>query len=80
MELNQQQIQTLMEFSELEGSEVGELGLLLVRLFDGYRSYCSDEFVEALNKEMFVMLEWFQGSCKIVEKQETITYKGLECL
>lgn len=69
----------LKEYSELEGSELGEICNLLLEV-RVYRDYISNEFKEALDKELKAQLKNFKDNCRIVTKkvQTTQTVKELE--
>jgi len=58
----------LTKYSELEESEVGEACNLLIQIVD-YPNYISDEFKQALKKEMKAQLLNFERNCIIVTKK-----------
>ncbi len=58
----------LTKYSELEGSEVGEICHLLIQITN-FPDYISDDFKEALKKEMKAQLQNFKDNCKIVTKK-----------
>jgi hypothetical protein len=69
----------LKEYVELEGSELGEVGHLMLEIFN-YTSYISEEFHDALVKEMRAQLKNFKDNCRIVTREIpcTQTVKELE--
>lgn len=68
MSLTNKQYTDLTEYTELEGSEVGEMCNLLLQLHN-YTDYFSDEFKEALEIEMKNQLKNFKDKCKIVKRE-----------
>lgn len=67
----------LMEYANLEGSEIGEACRLLCDLA-GYTDYIGDDLAEHLEKEIEFQLLHFQVNSKIVEKTVKHSYKELE--
>ena len=61
----------LKKYSELEGSEVGEACASLIQIIEiaGYPDNISDEFKQALKKEIKARLQFFKDHCKIVTKR-----------
>ena len=64
----------LKEYAELEGSELGEVNILLLQIIN-YRDYVSDEFKKALEKEMKTQLKYFKQQCKIITREVKVTTK-----
>lgn len=62
----------LQEYADIEDTEVGEMSSGLVYL-SHYVDYLSEEFQEALYKEMVEQLENFQENATIVETTDTFT-------
>ena len=75
--LMEKEIKELEEYANMEGTEIGELCHVLIRMAN-YRDYMSDEFRLALEKEIKSQLNMFKGSTQIVEKVETFTQKFKE--
>ena len=71
-ELSNTEYKQLKEYTELEGSELGEACNMLLEVL-GYRDYLSKEFKEALEKEMKAQLKNFKDNCKIVTKKVKLT-------
>ena len=65
----------LLEYAEHSNDEIGDACTLLCRLHDLIFCFDLDEFQNALKKEIFHQLDWFQSFCEIVEKEETIKRK-----
>ncbi len=68
----------LEEYSEIEGTELGEACNLLITL--ARYDYClSNQFVKSLEKEVGRKLKDFQENAKIVEREvtSTQTYKEI---
>ena len=65
-------IQALEEYIELEGSEWGEMMGLLVQLY-GYRDYCSEKLVKAMESDISTQLEAARENAEIIETKETFT-------
>lgn len=68
----QDKILELERYSDIEGSEVGELCHFLCALVH-YMPYMSDEFITALESEVSINLQNFQENSRIIETEETIT-------
>jgi hypothetical protein len=60
----------LLEYVDIEGTEIGEACKLLAQLIE-YESYVSDEFYESLIKEVKEQLENFKKNSVIVEEERT---------
>lgn len=60
------------EFCELDGCEMGEAGIVLLDSLN-YSTYLSDEFVEALEKEIIEQYNWFNTNMEIVDEEKTET-------
>lgn len=60
------------EYINLEGSELGEACSLLIQMVS-YQDYISEEFKEALTKEIKAQFKNFKDNCKIVTKKVKIT-------
>lgn len=69
----------LEEYAQLEGTEIGEVGLLLSQLVS-YEPYMSKQFVKALQKELTDQLDNFKKNTTIVDDVEKIErpFKRLE--
>lgn len=67
----------LEKFAELEGTELGEMCTLLVRLH-GYRDYIGAETVAALSAEIEEQLQYFKETFRIAETEVTITRTVIE--
>ena len=78
MEMQDVQL-NLMEYGNLENTEVGEAAFWLANLW-GNKSQLSPEFVKALEKEMKHHLAHFMENTKIVTKErvEKFKYKELD--
>lgn len=72
-------VEELREYAELEGSEIGEICLLLYDIYR-YSPYMSESFRKAVEKEVKNQLQNFKDHCKIVDKSEVVTetWKELE--
>jgi len=68
------QIEELNTYTEVEGTEVGEACSFLITL-ERFPDYVSEEFYQALVKEIRTRLEDFQLNSHFVEKEETHTMK-----
>lgn len=68
------EIAELEQYAHLEGSEIGETLRVLIVAARNY-TYQSDEFNEALTKEILEYLEYMQLNTKIVDSERTITEK-----
>lgn len=64
----------LKEYADLENDELGEVCRIMIDLA-GYISYVSDEFYNALIKEIEDKLEFFKENTEIVEKPVTFHKK-----
>lgn len=64
-------IETLEKYAELEGTEIGEYCLNLIRVAE-YPSYMSDEFKAAVTKEILLQLNMFAENTEIVTEEEII--------
>lgn len=75
-------VERLQEYSEYEGSETGEVWYELARFWESYRDYVSEEFKEALKKEIIIQACDTHIYYKLVEKEytEKIKTKYLEYL
>jgi hypothetical protein len=70
----------LEEYSKYEGTELGEVcGAIISTSYN--LDYVSDEFAEALIKEMKDQLRNFKKNFEWIEREETVTrkFKELEC-
>jgi hypothetical protein len=71
-ELSVLEHQQLVEYANLDGSELGEACSILIQMWD-YRDYISNEFKEALEKELKTQVKNFKDNCKIVTKKVKLT-------
>lgn len=62
----------LTKYSELENTELGEVCELLIQIVN-LRYYISEEFKQALEKEMEAQLQNFKAKCKIVTRKVKTT-------
>jgi hypothetical protein len=71
-------VEELEKYAEVEGTEVGELCQALC-VIAGYPSYMSDEFLEAVTKEICSQLDNFKKNTEWVteERTEKILYRDL---
>ena len=67
-----EQCKELEEYAELMNDELGELCTILSRL-SSYSDYYSDEFGDALVKEIKDQLQNIVENARVVEEEETIT-------
>lgn len=72
-ELSWEEIEELQKYGDLDGCELGDLCRSLCQVAQ-FPSYTSDEFNDALHKEMRRQLDEFKMYSKIVETKETITH------
>ena len=73
----------LMEYADLEGSELGDFNLKLCDLVGGLLDYSSEGFQEAVEKEVSSQLLWFQENTKIITSEReiiTVPFSELEYL
>jgi len=59
----------LEKYAELEGNETGELLQHLIALTSGILDCASEEFQEAVAKEISEQLAWFEKNTKIVARE-----------
>lgn len=74
-------VEKLDEFSQYEGTEVGELWSLMSRMWSSYRDYISSDLLKALEKEITESAEILNKQYKIVEetiKRPPVKRKVLE--
>ena len=67
-------VELLREYADLEGSELGELNQQLCNLVGGILDYASQEFQDAIAKEISEQLEYFQTHTRIVEEEIKISH------
>lgn len=65
---------SLSDYAELEGSELGEMWSLMAQLAY-YEDYMGEEFANALLKEMTEQLEYVQENTEIATETEMIPTK-----
>ena len=63
------QVEELLEYAEIESTEIGELCISLCETYNN-RVYASEDFQEALKQEILSQLENFKENCTIVEKSQ----------
>ena len=68
----------LREYAELEGTELGVACALLIDIVCHYQDYVSEEFFQALEKEVISQLDNFKTNAKIVEHEEAVIQKWSE--
>lgn len=68
----------LLDFAEIEGSELGEYCNFLCELHHYYYMFDKTEFEKELEKEIKKQLKYFEDNFKIVEREETYTRKFIE--
>ena len=66
-------LEDLEMYSELDGSELGELCLALSVLYQKYPYFLSKGFKKAIEKEIKAQLDNFKDNSKIVKKEEVYT-------
>jgi len=62
----------LIEYAELEGTEIADGCMGLLAAYD-VMHYLSDEFTDAVIKEMNERLKYFKENCTITTKTITVT-------
>lgn len=70
--ITDEQLVELNEWAECEGTEWGETVIDLIRMHD-YRTYCSDAFNTAVEKEITRFYKDGKKHASFVEREETIT-------
>lgn len=72
-------LEELAEYASLEGDELGEMLSALITMH-GNVSYTSEEFAEAVDKELREQIAWLRKHVKIVEREvkESYTIQELE--
>ena len=71
-------VEELVKYAELEGSEIGELCLLLYDISRYFPYILSESFEEEIKKEVKNQLQNFKDNCTIVDKFEEVTEKWKE--
>ena len=72
--MNNEQIESLQDYAQLEGSELGE-GIDLLLQIKKYPYVYSDKFLRALNKELKEMYDHMITNFEIVEEDHVTTSK-----
>lgn len=71
--LDVKEIDELVYWASLDGSELGDDVAALIGLHDASPSTLSSEFLVALNKEMVSVYEFYQSESRVVTTQEEVT-------
>lgn len=67
-------LEKIQEFAEIEGTELGEALHAILRLQNAH-GYVSDEFHEAVERELEKTYKWIKDYVRIFETEETYTIK-----
>ena len=70
----QQIVEKLEELSSIEGCELGEYWYNVSNLWESYRCYASEEFVEALEKELFTINQDIEDNYEFIEEEVEIKH------
>lgn len=68
----------LIDFAELEGTELGEYCVALCELHHYYYMMEKNILFENLEKEIIKQVKYFEDNFKVVKREETYTRKYIE--
>ena len=62
-------IEKLTEYINFDGSENGEYGQKLIRIWESHLDYMTTKFQTALEKELIEVLNCYLENCEIIERE-----------